>query len=300
MPSTIENTTMKTLFQGDSNRAVLLIVLVIALYSCYWLVQPFLQPIVLAILVGMLAFPAHDRLVDLLRGRHSLAALISCLVLSLVFLIPALLLLVAVLKQGISYSVVVREWATLENVHEIMSHPRVLDVRHRVAELLPDGTLDPDAVRARAVDAAGQMGRRFAGVSTAMLGSMTSFLVNFLLLLFVLFFVLRDHNRMTEFLRHALPLLQRRQPGVDLAAGQLVQVLGNQLRVGDLASIHDQVGQFALGRLARVGDLGVRVADVQRSQQHFHLQTERADIAQAESWGQGYEFHHAGGLIICG
>ena len=197
---------MKTLFQGDSNRAVLLIFLVIALYCCYWLIQPFLQPIVLAILVGMLAFPAHDRLVDLLRGRHSLAALISCLVLSLVFLIPALLLLVAVLKQGISYSVVVREWATLENVHEIMSHPRVLDVRHRVAELLPDGTLDPDAVRARAVDAAGQMGRRFAGVSTAMLGSMTSFLVNFVLLLFVLFFVLRDHNRMTEFLRHALPL----------------------------------------------------------------------------------------------
>jgi predicted PurR-regulated permease PerM len=50
------------------------------------------------------------------------------------------------------------------------------------------------------------MGKRFAGVSTSILGSLTRFMVNFLLLLFVLFFVLRDHDKLIAFIRHALPL----------------------------------------------------------------------------------------------
>ena len=48
---------MKTLFEGGPNRLVLLIFLAIALYACYWLVKPFMQPIILAILIGMLSFP---------------------------------------------------------------------------------------------------------------------------------------------------------------------------------------------------------------------------------------------------
>ena len=197
---------MKTLFEGGPNRLVLLIFLAISLYACYWLVKPFMQPIILAILIGMLSFPAHMRLVGALRGRHSVSALISCLVLSLVFLIPTLLLLVAVLKQGVSYSVVVREWATLDNIHQLVAHPWVVQVHSRLLEVLPPGSLEVDAIRAKALSLAGEMGRSFAGVSTSMLGSLTRFMINFLLLLFVLFFVLRDHDKLIAFIRHALPL----------------------------------------------------------------------------------------------
>ena len=55
---------MKTQFKVGSNRVVLLIFFAVALYASYWLVKPFLQPIVLAILIGMLAFRLHQRLVQ--------------------------------------------------------------------------------------------------------------------------------------------------------------------------------------------------------------------------------------------
>ena len=197
---------MKTLFEGGSNRMVLLTFLGIALYACYWLVKPFLQPIVLAILIGMLAFPAHNWLLDKLRGRQSVAALVSCLVLALVFLIPALLLLVAVLKQGVSYSAVVREWATGDHIRQLLSQPWVLEVQSRLEQVLPPGVLDPEVIRSQALETAGKVGRQFAGVSTAMIGSLTGFMIDFLLLQFVLFFVLRDHDKLIEFIRHALPL----------------------------------------------------------------------------------------------
>jgi len=197
---------MQKLFEKDSNRLVLLAFLLLALYASFVLIRPFLQPILLAILIGMLFYPVHIRILDALRGRQSLSSILSCLLLSLVLLIPALLLMAAVLEQGIRYSVVVREWATMDNVHAVMTTPWIQDIRARLVEVLPEGALDPDNIREKALGVGAEMGKRFAGVSTSLLGSFTAFALNFVLLLFVLFFVLRDHDAMLAFLRHALPL----------------------------------------------------------------------------------------------
>ena len=61
----------------------------VALYACYWLIAPFMQPIILGILIGMLAFPLHDWMEKKLYGRSNLAALLGCLALSLLILLPA-------------------------------------------------------------------------------------------------------------------------------------------------------------------------------------------------------------------
>jgi len=197
---------MKTQFKVGSNRVVLLIFLAIALYASYWLVKPFLQPIILAILIGMLTFPLHQRLLLLLKGRNTAASLASCLALLLVLLIPALVLFVAVLKQGIEFSLIVREWATQENIQQFMAHPWVVEIQSRAIRILPEGALSADSIREKAVTVAGLMGGKFADVSASVIGSLTRFVVNFMLLLFVLFFVLRDHDKLVDFLHRALPL----------------------------------------------------------------------------------------------
>ena len=235
---------MKTRFDVGSQRVVLLIFLAMALYACYWLVQPFLQPIIMAILIGLLASPAHERLVLLLKGRKTGASLLSCLALLLVFLIPTLVLLVAVLKQGISYSVIVREWATQDNIHSLLSHPWLLEVHSRVTRVLPPGALDPANIRARALAGAGLMGRQFADVSTSILGSLTHFLINFLLLLFVLFFVLRDHDKLIAFLHRALPLSRSQEETLF----QEVKAVSKSALMGSLLTAVTQgaVGGFGL------------------------------------------------------
>ena len=88
-------------------------------------------------LIGMLAYPAHDWLVAKLNGRKNIAALISTLVLALVFLIPALLVLVAILKQGVSYSAIVKEWATGDNIHHLLNRPFMLEVKEWLGRVLP-------------------------------------------------------------------------------------------------------------------------------------------------------------------
>jgi predicted PurR-regulated permease PerM len=197
---------MSNRFEGRSQRVVLLLFLAVALFASYLLIKPFLQPIILAILIGMLAFPLHQRLVRLMKGRITAASLASCLALLLVILIPALVLFIAVLKQGIDFSVIVREWATQENIQQFMAHPWVVEIQSRATRILPEGALTADSIRERAVTVAGLMGGKFADVSASVIGSMTRFVVNFVLLLFVLFFVFRDHDKLIEFLHRALPL----------------------------------------------------------------------------------------------
>ncbi|RLA46368.1 MAG: AI-2E family transporter [Gammaproteobacteria bacterium] len=197
---------MNRFFEERSNQLILLGFLAVSLYASYWLIKPFLQPIILAMLVGMLASPSHDWLVTKLNGRKNSAALISTLVLALVFLIPALLVLVAILKQGVSYSAVVREWATGDNIHQLLNRPFMLNVKEWLGRVLPPNVLDPETIRSQALTSARVVGKNFAGVSTAMLGSLTAFMIDFMLLLFALFFVLRDHDKLIAFIRHALPL----------------------------------------------------------------------------------------------
>ncbi|MFT4518216.1 MAG: putative PurR-regulated permease PerM [Halioglobus sp.] len=197
---------MNPLFEGRSNRLVLLVFLAIALYACYWLIQPYLESIILAMLIGILAHPLHIRLVERFKGRQSSAALVSCLLLCLVCLLPFTFLLIAVLKQGVTYSILLKDWATEENIQQFMSNGWVLDARGRLEQLLPPDALTPDNIRSQALSMAAKMGGQFAGVSTALLGSITSFFINIMLLLFVLFFVLRDYTGMIGFMRHALPL----------------------------------------------------------------------------------------------
>jgi predicted PurR-regulated permease PerM len=197
---------MNRFFEERSNKLILLGFLAVSLYSCYWLVKPFLQPIILAMLIGMLTYPSHDWLVVKLHGRKNIAAMIGTLVLALVFLIPALLVLVAILKQGVSYSAVVMEWATGDNIHHLLNRPFMLEIKAWLGRVLPENALDPEVIKSQALTSARMVGKNFAGVSTAMLGSLTSFMIDFMLLLFALFFVLRDHHKLISFIRHALPL----------------------------------------------------------------------------------------------
>lgn len=197
---------MSNRFEGGSQRVVLLLFLAVALYGCYKLVQPFLQPIILAILIGMLASPAHQRLVRLFKGRRNVATLVSCLALSLLFLIPLLLVMVAVLKQGFDYSVIVRDWATMENIQKFLSQPWVLEIQSRVTRILPEDALSADNIRSKALAGATLVGKQFADVSASIIGSVTRFVINSLLLVFVLYFVLRDQEKLIAFLHRALPL----------------------------------------------------------------------------------------------
>ncbi len=184
----------------------LIALLLIATYGCYLLISPYLEPILLAVILGLLMAPLNRRIEHGLGHKPNLAASISCLLLTFVILIPAFAVIAAIIQQGIHYSVEVKAWADAGGIERVLSHTWVAEMKQQLAGLLPEDALHSDNIRKQIMGQASGMGKSLVSASTGLLGSLTQTLMQLVLMLFVLFFVLRDHDQMIAFVRHALPL----------------------------------------------------------------------------------------------
>ena len=66
----------------------LLTLLAVALYFCFRIIQPFLMPVFLALVLSALLEPIYEVLARKFKGRESLAALAVCLGLTAAILVP--------------------------------------------------------------------------------------------------------------------------------------------------------------------------------------------------------------------
>ena len=71
---------------------------------------------------------------------------------------------------------------------------------------LPFDEIQPQEIGQKVAQFATSFGSNLVGISAKILGDATNFLLNFFLMLFVLFFLLRDHDKIIAAIRHILPL----------------------------------------------------------------------------------------------
>lgn len=190
----------------STERIVLLIFLALAAWASFNVFRPYIEPILLALIVGMLAGPLHHRLHLFLPRWPNLTALISCLAISLLIILPALAMIAAVVHQGVVYAGEVKSWVSSGGLEQLLAHDHVTRGRALLEELLPASALDPDALRERIMAAASGLGSNFLAIGGKVASGLTGLLVEFMLMLFVLFFVLRDHESLISAVRHAVPL----------------------------------------------------------------------------------------------
>lgn len=234
---------MQRSFEGKKERIILLVCLLVALYACYQLLFPYLQPIVIAILLGMLVQPLHQRLVARLGNRPNIGAVISCSLLTLVLLIPAVLVILAIVQQGAVYAGDAKNWASHGGTEQLMQHPWVQQAKGVLTRVLPDSVMDPENIRKQLLGPVSSLGKGFVDVGTSLVGSFTQFLVQFTLMLFVLFFVLRDHEQLVSFLRNIVPLSRSQE---DALLDDMVEVTKSAI----LGSFLTAISQGILGGIA--------------------------------------------------
>src|SRR5574338_1065126 len=77
---------------------LLLFVTAISLYLCWRMIQPFLGVIAWATVLVIVFYPVHKRLASRIK-KPSLAALVSCLLVILIILVPVALITLAVVNE---------------------------------------------------------------------------------------------------------------------------------------------------------------------------------------------------------
>jgi predicted PurR-regulated permease PerM len=180
-------------------------------YLLFLILQPFLTVLAWSMLIAFLLNPAHQRLLGWLRGRKGLSSILLTVATSIIFIGPLTAVGVAFVRQaatlveGLQSSYGELKFAglsSLENIPFLGNAVRwIVDVTPITREQLSSGAV----AAARSV-----LGHVGTWGGTLFMGAMGT-LVGFLLMLFLLFFFLRDGASMSARVKNLIPMAKGRK-----------------------------------------------------------------------------------------
>lgn len=183
--------------------AYFLAIFVASAFLIGWLLLPFLSILILAAVVSSFFKPIHERLSRLVRRRVS-SFLTCCLIFLLLFL-PIVFFVTIVSREAFSLYQMARGAALGEHFKALMVGSRLVE-RFNALIAPFDLALTGDILR----QAVSEMGR-FVGLfvyeqASAIASNILEFLVNFFLMLLVIYFLLIDGDRLIDFIVELSPL----------------------------------------------------------------------------------------------
>ncbi|VVE84781.1 AI-2E family transporter [Pandoraea sputorum] len=203
-----------------------------------WILFPLFGAVFWGTILAVLFQPVQRRILARMRGRPNLAALTTLALILLIVILP-LTLVVGMLTQEIS-TALVRFRSDLPQL--TVSFQQLLDRLpasvHRIMDLA--GVQDVNAIQQKLGDGAAQIGRLVAVYLVSIGQNTAQLLVSFGVMLYLLFFLLRDGTALGAMVRRALPLDERHK-------AQLIRQFTTVVRATVKGNIAVAVAQGVLG-----------------------------------------------------
>jgi predicted PurR-regulated permease PerM len=170
------------------------------LYQLYRVLAPFLGPIVWASLLTLLFYPLYQRLLRALRGNANAAALALTLLVTAALVVPTASLSTVVTQESVGLYQQLTEWVQSGRLNERVRDLRASPVGRFAQRLSREGwEVDWGAIVQRSADTVSTHVTAFAR-------NVALFLLDFMIMLFTLFFFFRDGDRMLTALRNLIPM----------------------------------------------------------------------------------------------
>lgn len=185
----------------------LVIVTTIALYLCWLMLQPFVGVISWAAVLVIVFYPVHQRIIKR-TGRPALSALISCVLVILIILVPVALITLAVINELAG---------ALLNLQAGLNY--VLDPNSRISGPLL-GYLGKyvDVTKLQSdeylLSQLKGMSGSLAGRTLGFLGGLISFIVQMVFVIFTMYYFFKDGEKISNAVRDLLPLEQKQADDV--------------------------------------------------------------------------------------
>jgi len=188
-------------------RAFFVGLLVVVTLAFIWLVRGFLQPIFWAVALGIVFYPVHTLIEQRVTKRPSLAAGISVMLVLVVVILPIVFLAFAVTDEAAGLYQRLRAGDIDLNQYYAQIQQRIPALVERLNSLGVDLQRIPQQLSSSAVTIS-----QFIASQALSLGQDTvRVTVYFFLMLYLLFFFMRDSRKILEGLVHALPFGDERE-----------------------------------------------------------------------------------------
>ena len=104
------------------------VLLLVILYLAFLILSPFLKAITWAAILAIVVYPAYSRLLKLLRGRATLAALIVTVLITLLIVFPAMRISVFLSQEAVELAKTVRGYVNGDEFESWKGNPWVEDL----------------------------------------------------------------------------------------------------------------------------------------------------------------------------
>ncbi len=149
----------------------------------------------------------------------------------------------AIIEQGVSFFTRSYEWLNNGGARQLINNPQIQSTLHFTNQWLPFDVIDPQETVKKLAAWMSSFSGQMLEFSSGVLGDVTDFFITFMLMLFVLFFLLRDHDNIIQTLRHVIPLSRSQED-------QLLDEVEKVAKSAVLGSFLTALAQGAAGGLA--------------------------------------------------
>lgn len=183
------------------------ILLTISTVAFFWLLIDFIMPLFWATTFSILFFPIFRKVKRVLKGRDSMSSLLTITFILLLVILPAFLIGLAVTKQ---VTVLYDQYLT-EDVNVQQSYQYVEDNLPGITGFLEEYGMDMERLKSALSSSIVASSRFIASKAYGIGGNVIRFFILLFIMIYLLFFFLRDGERLVETFIHVLPLGDQRE-----------------------------------------------------------------------------------------
>lgn len=223
--------------------------LFLALYLTYLLMQPFWHTIILACIFGALVHPLYTIILKKTGLRDYLASALTLAVVVVIFCIPLAFFLSQLIPQATVSIRDLAQWLSSNHLDSFINNKVFPLLTWLNDDVLTMVDIDVDDIRTTMMSWSRTIGQRLVGWGTGVVVDSITIFVNFLLMLLIMFFLLKDGKGMLKKLRQLSPL----------RAEQEESILQNLRRMAGAVLI----GGFSVAAVQGfVGGIGLYIVDI--------------------------------------
>ncbi len=187
----------------------------IALYLCWLMIKPFLGVVAWAIVLVIVFYPVHTRLARRIR-RPGLRALLSCLLVVLIIVIP-LIVLTTLLAQELAQVI-----PNLPSQVSLLLNSPTSPLARISGWLSTRFGIDTISSKAFVLDHLKQSSDWLLGSSFNLLGNIAGGIVRAFFVLFTMYYLFKDGDKIVDKLPAALPLGRKQSEAIILRTKEVV------------------------------------------------------------------------------
>lgn len=182
------------------------LLILFAMFLAYTVFSPFLTPIILAAVLAAIFFPLFTRISERLGGRDAAASVVVLFIVVFCVFLPTVFFLSGLVSQGATSINELNNWIKSPEFKDLVAKARLEPALAWLHEKMPFLELGAIDFQAGLVQFSRNVGQTLISMGTSILGNAVAVFMDFLIMLFVLFFLLKDGRRIIDYVKYLSPL----------------------------------------------------------------------------------------------